>query len=123
MNWLLSEAIMNSWYHQRVISAHIRISKWVHKIGKYSKEHNFAWVYLKIKRIQLSKGALYRKMVQYGIKLTTKHPSETNNSFEILYLKSIIFGKKIIIFYNIPIKIFCCQNNIGMFLDQIDGQE
>ena len=48
----------------------------------------------KIKHNQLSKGALYRKMMQYGIKLSTKHPSENNYNFENCYLKSIIFGKK-----------------------------
>ena len=51
-------------------------------------------VYLKTKHNQLSKDALYRKMMQYGIKLSTKHPSEANNNFEKRYLKSIIFGKK-----------------------------
>ena len=54
-------------------------------------------------------------MMQYGIKLSTKHPFETNNNFENSYLKSIIFLKKIT-FYNIPIqiKIFRNQNNIGV---------
>ena len=32
-------------------------------------------------------------MMQYGIKLSTKHPSETNNNFENSYLKSF-FDKK-----------------------------
>ena len=89
----------------------------------------------KIKHNQLSKGALYRKMVHYGIKLNTKHPSETINNFENCYLKSIIFGVKNNTFYYIPIKIkiFCYQNNIGikyladirfgMFLVHIDGQK
>ena len=44
-------------------------------------------------------------MVQNGIKLSTKHPSETKNNFENPYLKSIIFSVKIELFYNIPIKI------------------
>ena len=63
----------------------------------------------------MSKGALHPKMMQYGFKLSTKHPSETNNSFEIPYLKSIIFLVKNICFYNFPIKIkiFCNKNNIG----------
>ena len=82
---------MNSRYRRRVILTHIRISKRVHKIGQYSEVHEFACVYLKIKHNQLSKGALYRKMMQYGIKLSTKHPSETNNKFENCYLKPIIF--------------------------------
>ena len=54
-------------------------------------------------------------MMQYGIKLSTKHSSETNNNFKNLYLKSITFNKNFI-FYNIPIKnkIFPNQNNIGL---------
>ena len=66
----------------------------------------------------MSKGAQYRKMMQYGIKLSTKHPSETNNSFDNSYLKSVIFSVKCITFYNIPIKIeiFCNQNSIGLWL-------
>ena len=51
-------------------------------------------IYLKIKPNQLSKCALYRKMVQYGIKKSTKHPFETINNFENSYLKSIIFKSK-----------------------------
>ena len=43
--------------------------------------------------------------MQYGIKLSTKHTSETNNNFENTYLKSVIFEVKSITFYNIPIKI------------------
>ena len=56
------------------------------------------------------------KMMQYGIKLSTKHPSETNNNFENSHLKSIIFSVKNRTFYNIPIKIeiFCNQNSIGL---------
>ena len=91
MNWLLSEAIMNSRYRRRLIVNHIRKFKRVHKLGQYSEEHKFACVYLKTKPNQLSNRALYRKMMQYGIKLSTNHPSETNNNFEISYLKSIIF--------------------------------
>ena len=83
----------------------------------------------------MSKGALYRKMMQYGFKLSTKHPSETNNNFEKFYLKSISFLAKNKTFYNIPIKIklFCNKNNIGlkyfadirfgMFLVKIDRQK
>ena len=68
-----------------------------------------------IKNNQLSKGALYHKMMQYGIKLCTKHPSETNNNFENSNLESIIFGKNKT-FYNIPIKIeiFCNQTTITL---------
>ena len=70
----------------------------------------------KKKHSQLPKGALYRKMMQYGIKLSTKHPYETINNFENCYLKSIIVLVKNKTFYNIPIKIkiFCYQNNIGI---------
>ena len=82
---------MNSPYCQRLIVADIRKLNRVHKIGQYSKVHKFACVYLKPKPNQLSKWALYRKMMQYGIKLSTKHPPETNNNFENSYLKSIIF--------------------------------
>ena len=55
-------------------------------------------------------------MMQYGIKLSTKQPSETKNNFENSYLKSIIFSVKNRTFYNIPIKIeiFCNQNSIGL---------
>ena len=100
INLLFSEAIMNSRYRRRVISisTHIRISKRVHRIGQCSEVHKFACVYLKIKHNQLSKGALYRKMMQHGIKLSTKYPSETNKNFENCYLESIIFGKKIKLF-------------------------
>ena len=83
----------------------------------------------------LSKCALYRKMMRYGIKLSTKHLTETNNNFEKSYLKSVIFLVKSIFFYNIPIKIeiFCNQISIGlkyfvenwfnMFLVKIDRQK
>ena len=55
-------------------------------------------------------------MMQYGIKLSTKQPSETKNNFENSYLKSINFSVKNRTFYNIPIKIeiFCNQNSIGL---------
>ena len=88
----------------------------------------------KIKHNQLAKGVLYRKMMQNGIILSTKHPSDTNNNFENCYLKSIIILVKNKLFYNTPneIKIFCYQNYIGvkyfadirfgMILVQIDGQ-
>ena len=76
--------------------------------------HKFACAYLKIK----SKGALYRKIMQYGFKLSTKHPSETSNNFEKKksYLKSISILVKNETFYNIPIKIkiFCNKNNNGL---------
>ena len=83
----------------------------------------------------MSKGALYRKMMQYGIRLSTKHPSETNNTIKNSYLKSVILLVKSITFYNIPMttEIFCIQNSIGlkyfaeiwfgMFLVQIDRQK
>ena len=70
MNFLLSEAIMNSQYCQRLIVTHIRKFKQDHKLGQYSeaqKRTKCACVYLKIKPNQLSKGALHRKMMQYGI--------------------------------------------------------
>ena len=82
MNLLLSEAIMNSQYCQRLIVTHIR---------RFKRDQKFACVYLKIKPNQLSKGALHRKMMQYGIKLRTKHPSETNNNFKNSYLKSFFW--------------------------------
>ena len=56
-------------------------------------------------------------MMQYGITLSTKHTSETNNNFDFFfYLNSITFSVKIDLFYNIQIKIeiFCNQNNIGL---------
>ena len=64
----------------------------------------------------MSECALYRKMMQYGIKLSTKQPSETKTNFENSYLKSIIFSVKNRTFYNIPIKIdiFCNQNSLGL---------
>ena len=73
--------------------------------------------------------------MQYGIKLSKRHPSETNNNFENSYLKSVIFSVKSITFYktSIKIEIFCNQNSIGlqyfaeiwlgMFLVQIDRQK
>ena len=82
---------MNSRYRWRLIVTHIGKLNRVHKIGQYSVVHKFACAYLKIIPNQLSQGALYRKMIQYGFKLSTKHPSETNNNFEKPYLKSIIF--------------------------------
>ena len=97
--------------------------------------HKFACVYLKVIPNQLSKGALYRKMVQHGFKLSTKHPPETNNHLKSSYLKSISILVKNITFYNIQIKIkiFCKQNNIGlkyfadirfgMFIVKIDRQK
>ena len=95
-----------------------------------------AWVYLKIKPDHFFKGALYCKMMQYGIKLSTKHPSETNNNFENSHLKNNhFFDKKNKTFYNIPIKteIFYNQNKIcpkyfanirsSMVLVQLDRQK
>ena len=40
-------------------------------------------------------------MMQYGIKLSTKQPSETKNNFENSYLKSIIFTVKNRFFFTI----------------------
>ena len=69
-------------------------------------------------------------MVHYGIELSTKHPSETNNNSKIYHV--LVKNNT---FYNIPIKIkiSCYQNNIGikyfadirfgMFLVQIGGQK
>ena len=74
-------------------------------------------------------------MMQYGIKLGTKHPSETKTNFENSYLKLIIFFVKNRTLYKIPIKIeiFYNQNSIGlkyfadiwfgMFLVLIDRQK
>ena len=56
-------------------------------------------------------------MVQYGIKLSTKHPSETKYNFENPYLKSIIFSVKNRAFYNIPIKIEIFVNKIVLVLN------
>ena len=55
-------------------------------------------------------------MMQYVIKLSTEHPSETKNNFENSCLKSVIFSVTRITFYSIPIKIeiFCNQNKIGL---------
>ena len=82
---------MNSPYLQRLIVAHIRKLKRVHKLGQYSEAHKSACVYLKPKPNQLSKCTLYRKMMQYGIEFSTNHPSKTINNFENSYLKLIIF--------------------------------
>ena len=74
---------MNSPYRRRYGSQHKKL-----------KVHKFACVHLKPKPNQLSKCALYHKMMQ----LSTKHLSETNNYFENCYLKSIIFEIKIKLF-------------------------
>ena len=76
----MSVAIMNSPYRRRLIVAYIRKLKRVKK-GQYFEVHKFACVYLKTKPNQLSKCALYRKMMQYGIKLSIEHRSETNFNF------------------------------------------
>ena len=47
---------------------------------------------------------VYSKMMLYGIKLSTKHPSETKNNFENSYLKSVIILVTNRNFYNIPIR-------------------
>ena len=41
----MSEAIMNGPYHRRLIVAHIKKLKRVHKLGQYSEVHKFACVY------------------------------------------------------------------------------
>ena len=107
---------MNYRYRRRLIVTYIRKLKRIHKLGQYSEVREFVCVYLNIKPNQLSKGALCRTMVQYWIKLSTKHPSETKDNFENSYLKSIILSVKNRTFYNIPIKIeiFCNQNSIGL---------
>ena len=73
-----------------VITPNIRTLKRVHKLGQYSTVHKFACVYLKIKPNQLSGCALYHKMMQYGIKLSTKHPSETNKIFKIVIINHFL---------------------------------
>ena len=102
---LVSEAIMNSRFRQRLIVTHIRKSKRVHKLCQCSEVHKFSCVYLKIKPNQLSKHALYRKMMQYGIKLSLQHPSETKNNFENSYLKSIMFKLKIKLFIIVQLRL------------------
>ena len=74
-------------------------------------------------------------MMQYGFKLSTKHPPETNSHLKNSYLKSISILVKNKTFFNIPIKIkiFCNKNNIGLkyfadirfgiFLVKIDRQK
>ena len=88
------KAIINNQYLGRLIVTHIRKLKRVQKLDQYSEVHKFACVYLKTKPNQLSMGALYHKMMQYGIKLSTKHQSETNINFKNCYLKiNHSFGK------------------------------
>ena len=72
---------MNYRYRRRLIVTHIRKLKRIHKLGQYSVVHEFVCVYLHIKPNKLSKGALYRKMMQYGIKLSTNRQSESKNNF------------------------------------------
>ena len=79
--------------------------------------HKFACAYPKIKLNQLSQGALYRKMVQYGFKMSTKHPSETNNNFEKPYLKSIIFLAKNIFFETFQLSLRCFVIKIILVLN------
>ena len=98
--------------------------------------HKFACVSLKIEPYQLSKGALYRKIMQYWISLSIKHPSGTDNIFENIYLNSIIFLVKNIFFFTIfqlrlryfVIKIifglkYFADSRFGMFLVQVDRQK
>ena len=60
-------------------------------------------------------------MMQYGIKLSIKHPSETKNNFENSYLKSIIFLVKNRTFYNITnkIEIFCILGQVWYLIVSI----
>ena len=53
---------------------------------------------------------------QSYLKLSQKHPSDTNNNFfKFLFKIHHFFIKKIKLFYNSPIKIdICNQNNIGL---------
>ena len=75
-----------------------------------------SYVYLNIKPDQLSKGALYRKLMQYGITLSTKDLSETNNNLENSHLKSNLFLVKLFLF-TIPIKIKIFCNKIILVLN------
>ena len=70
----------------------------------------------KTKTDHLSKCALYRKMMQYGITLSTEHRSETNINFKKIVFKITHFLNKNKRVYNIPvkIKIFRYQNNTGL---------
>ena len=108
---------MNYRYHRRLIVTHIIKLKRIYKLGQYSEVHEFVCVYLNIKPNLLSKGTLYRKVMQYWIKLSTKHPSETKINFENSYLKSIIFSVKNRTFYNSPIKIEVFCNKIVLVLN------
>ena len=67
INLLLSEAFMNSQYCWRLIVTDIRKFNRDHKLGQYWGVQMFACVYLNTKPNRLSKGALHRKMMQYGI--------------------------------------------------------
>ena len=58
---------MNIQYRRRLAVADIRKLKRFHKLGQYSEVHKCACVYLKLKTNQLSKGALYHKMMQYSV--------------------------------------------------------
>ena len=81
--------------------------------------HKFACTYLKMKPNQLSQGAIYRKMMQYGFKMSTKHPGETNNNFEKSYLRSIIcFGKKNF-FETFQLRLRCFVIKIVMVLNNL----
>ena len=100
---------MNGQYCWRLIVTHKRKCKRDHKLGQYSEVQKIACVYLNIKPNQLSKVALHRKMMQYGIQLSKKHPSETNNSFFLSKINHFLAKNET--FYN---KIFCYQNNIGL---------
>ena len=110
------EAIINTPYCRRLIVARIRKLKRVHKLGQYSEVHTFACVYLKPKPNKLMKCALYHKMIQYGIILSTMHPSEPNNKFDNSYLKSIIFKIKIklLTIFQLRLRYFVIKKNIGV---------
>ena len=74
-------------------------------------------------------------MVQYGIKLSTKHPSEINNNLKLSYLKSILLKIKLDFFtiFQLRLRYFVMKKNVGpnyfanirfvMFLAQLDRQK
>ena len=114
---ILTEAIINSRYRRRLIVTHIKPLERVHKLGHNSVVHTFECVYLKIQPYQLSKCALYHKMIEYGTKLTTKDPSETNNNFENSYLKSNTFLLKIKLFTIFQLRLIYFEIKIILVLN------
>ena len=53
-------------------------------------------------------------MMQYGIKLSTKQPSETNNNFKNSYLKSIIFLIILFTIFQVRLRYIVSKNNIDL---------